>query len=188
MTLATHPDFRRTVTVYRDGWTGETRTATYAGRCIGCGVRTYDDSSSNDPRGPMGDHAASPLRPSEYGAAGQDVPACFTCQNDTEARHLRTLRRAERAGSWRYPEPAEPVAECYGCGAAIRLRGTDGGPYLGWAHEPGSVPRLSRVNPRSAPYPEDGHTAYPRNAARPDCRNRAHHFSGSWCDHCAGWA
>lgn len=195
---ARHPDFRRTVTVYRDGWTGEIRTATYAGRCILCGRRTYDDDGGNDPRGPMGDHAASPLDPAEYGATGRTVPACSLCLNDTGDRYARLLRRAERAGAWRYTEPADPVAECFTCGAPIRLRGADGGPYRGWAHTgpatfhrptaaDTAAARAAGAHPSYAPIPHNGHDGIPRNAARPGCPGHVHHFSGSWCVRCGGW-
>lgn len=179
------PDFRRSVTTYRDGWngSGSTRTATYDGPCINCGTRTYDDTGGNDPRGPMGDHASAPLDPADYSATGKTVPACFLCQNDTEEKYTATLRRAERAGDWKYTEPAEPAAECFQCGAPIRLR--DGPQYRGWTHT--GPPTFSRLNPGSAPLPEHAHEGFPRNSARPDCRARAHHFSGSWCDRCAGW-
>lgn len=181
------PDFRRTATTYRDGWNGSTstRTATYAGACVHCGTRTYTDTGGNDPRGPLGDHAAAPLDPTEYGATGATVPACFFCQNDTELRYTHTLRAAERAGDWRYTEPADPVDDCYQCGAPIRLRGVDGGQYQGWQHI--GAPTFSRDNPGSAPYPYREHDGRPRRSARLDCRNRLHHFSGSWCERCGAW-
>jgi len=186
-TLPDRPDFRRTSTTYRDGWNGSysTRTATYAGRCVNCGRRTYSDTGGDDPRGPLGDHAAAELDPAEYGATGRTVPACFLCQNDNEAKYTRTLRLAERSGRWRYTEPIEPVDTCYRCGAPILLRGPDGGQYAGWTHT--GPPTFNRGNPGSAPEPRAEHDAYPRHSVRPDCRGRAHHFSGSWCQACAGW-
>ncbi len=183
--LATHPDFRRTVTVYRDGWTGDTRTARYAGRCIGCGVRTYSDDGGNDPRGPMGDHAAMPLDPADYGATGATVPACFLCQNDTEERYRRTLNRARRAGTWRTPEP-DPT-HCYRCDAPIALRGVDGGPYLGWAHAGPMLALDPELSQWAREYRAAEHDARPRESVDSSCYARAHHFSGSWCDRCGGW-
>ena len=41
-TLGGGPDFRRNVTTY-PGWSGD-RTARYVGRCVLCGVRTFDDT------------------------------------------------------------------------------------------------------------------------------------------------
>lgn len=183
-TLATHPDFRRAETVYRDGWTGDTRTARYVGACVLCGRRTYDDDGGNDPRGPMGDHAAAPLDPAEYGAVGAIVPACFLCLNDTEQRYRMALHRAQRVGRWVYPEPA-PV--CYRCDAPIALRDAPGNQYDGWRHagpspEPAyELPQWARDS-RAA-----DHEARPSRSADPECRARAHHFSGSWCPTCGGW-
>lgn len=180
-------DFRRRVQLYRDDWRRVSRWCRFEGACVLCGRRTFGfDDGQDDPRGPLGDHAAAPLDPTDYGATGAIVPACFLCQNDTEDRYTRLLRRAERIGGWQYAEPAEPASECFGCGAPIRLAGVDGGPYRGWTHT--GPPTFSRVNPRSAPYPEHEHAAYPRNAARVECRARVHHFSGSWCPTCGGWA
>jgi len=199
-TLPDRPDFRRRETIYRDGWTGDTRTARYTGRCVLCGVRTYTDSGGNDPRGPMGEHAAAPLDPTEYGATGATVPACFTCQNDTEERYHRLLRRAERVGDWRYTEPATSAGEeCQRCGSPIRLRGGDWAAYAGWEHtgaatfhvptlDEEAAARAAGIRPSYAPTGTDDHEAYPRRDARVGCRNRAHHFSGSWCQTCGGWA
>lgn len=184
MAIATRPDFRRAVTVYRDGWTGETRTARYAGRCVNCGTRTYDDDGGNDPRGPMGDHAAAPMIAAEYSAVGQDVPACFRCQNDDESRYWATLRRARRVGGWTYPEPDPTV--CYRCDAPIALRDAPGNQYAGWRHAgPPVIPADYSARARESRSAE--HEARPSRTVDPGCRYRDHHFSGSWCDRCGGW-
>lgn len=184
MALSTRPDFRRRVTVYLDGWTGETRTATYAGRCVLCGTRTYDDDGGNDPRGPMGDHAAAPMIAADYGATGQDVPACFLCGNNDEPTYRRLLARARRVGRWTHPEPDRNT--CYRCDAPVQLRGADGSQYAGWRHAgppelPADLSQWARDN-RTAP-----HEARPSRTAEPDCRDRYHHFSGAWCATCGGW-
>jgi hypothetical protein len=183
--LPDRPDFRRTATTYRDGWNGSTstRTATYAGSCVLCGVRTYTDTGGDDPRGPLGDHAAAELDPAEYGATGAIVPACFLCGNDTEERYRRLLRRAERIGAWRYTEPAPDVdgatSECR-CGAGIAL--APGDAYAGWV-----IVRPSRYastihGDASTPPRHD-----PRDTARPDCKGRDWHHAGGWCERCGGW-
>lgn len=185
VSLATRPDFRRAVTIYRDGWTGDTRTARYVGRCVLCGRRTYDDDGGNDPRGPMGDHAAAELIPADYGATGATVPACFLCQNDSEERYRLTLRKARKVGGWRYPEP-DPTT-CYRCDAPVTLRDAPGNQYAGWRHA-GPMPALS---PDLSQWARESrtaeHEARPSRTAELDCAYRAHHFSGSWCDRCGGW-
>jgi hypothetical protein len=180
------PDFRRRSTTYRDGWNGSlsTRTATYAGSCVLCGVRTYTDTGGDDPRGPLGDHAAAALDPAEYGATGAIVPACFLCQNDDEARHTRLLRRAERVGAWQYTEPAAPV--CYRCEAPVSLRDAPGNQYAGWRHA-GPMPDVGELSQWAIEHRSAEHEPRPRDTARPDCRGRVHHFSGSWCAVCGGW-
>jgi hypothetical protein len=184
--LPARPDFRRTATTYRDGWNGSTstRTATYAGACVLCGTRTYTDSGGNDPRGPLGDHAAAPLDPAEYGAVGAVVPACFLCQNDTEERYARTLRRAERVGRWIYPEPIAPV--CGRCDARVALVMAPDNQYRGWFHLT-AAPDASELSQWAREYRAAEHEARPRETAHPDCRGRVHHFSGSWCAVCGGW-
>lgn len=95
-------DFRRKETSYRDDWRdGITRTAQYMGRCVLCGTRTYAfPDGENDPRGPLGDHAAMPMVASEHGMTGPNVPCCFTCQNDTTERYNMALNWAVAVGSW----------------------------------------------------------------------------------------
>jgi len=196
-TLGGGPDFRRNVTTY-PGWSGD-RTARYVGRCVLCGVRTFDDTDSNDPRGPMGDHAACSMVPEDYNATGDTVPVCFTCQNDSEERYTRALRRAERVGRWQYLEPGPGRPEsCYTCGAPVVLADAPGNQYAGWIHTgPATFRRPSSEEERAhkaggprpsfEPVPYDGHAAYPRRSARVECRARVHHHSGSWCATCGGW-
>ncbi len=95
-------DFRRKETGYTDTFAGRgIRTATFQGHCTLCGTRTYAfPDGENDPRGPLGDHAAAPMVASDYGMVGPDVPACFTCQNDTEGKYDRILAIAK--GCWDY--------------------------------------------------------------------------------------
>ncbi len=92
-------DFRRKETSYEDNYGRGIRTAHFMGRCALCGIRTYAfPDGDNDPRGILGDHAAAPMVASDYNMTGLDVPACFTCQNDTEAKYKRILGIAK--GRW----------------------------------------------------------------------------------------
>jgi hypothetical protein len=184
--LPDRPDFRRTATTYRDGWNGSTstRTATYAGACALCGTRTYHDTGGDDPRGPLGDHAAAELDPADYGAVGAIVPACFLCQNDTEERYTRALRLAERVGAWRYPEPSAPV--CDRCEAPVQLRDAPDNQYAGWRHT-GPAPDASELSQWAREYRAAEHEPRPRGIARPDCRARTWHHLGAWCETCGGW-
>jgi len=71
---------------YHDEWRGKDRTAEFKGNCFGCGKRTYAfTDGENDPRGPLGDHAASPLHASDAYKKGADVPLCFGCANDYDS-------------------------------------------------------------------------------------------------------
>lgn len=74
-------DIRRTDRVVRE-----------VGHCVTCNRSTWSfDDGQNDPRGALGDHAASPLVAEEYDMTGADVPQCFPCANDyvhyTEGLH-----------------------------------------------------------------------------------------------------
>ena len=85
--------------LYRDGWAGELRTCVYLGRCVACGRRCYVfEDGRNDPRGPLGDAAGSPLCAPDYDMAGPDVTACFSCMN--EERSYRAAVSVARA-RWR---------------------------------------------------------------------------------------
>ena len=94
-------DFRRSVFEYDD--LGGHHIARFVGSCVWCNVRTYaTDDGSDDPRGMLGDHAAMPFDPTEYGATGDNVPCCFMCQNDTERKYRSALQRAKTIGHWQY--------------------------------------------------------------------------------------
>ena len=82
---------------YYDGWRGHNRICRFRGKCIYCGTRTYAfDDGQNDPRGPLGDHAAMEFVADEYEMTGPDVPACFLCQNDTAEKYNAALDMAKR--------------------------------------------------------------------------------------------
>lgn len=81
-------------------WHREPRVCHYDGMCTVCQRRTYRFlDGGNDPRGPLGDHAAAPLLAKEYGCVGQDIPLCFPCANEYEA-YQTALYRARFV--WRY--------------------------------------------------------------------------------------
>ncbi len=82
---------------YVDSWDGgKIRICKYDGKCILCGTRTYYfTDGGNDPRGPLGGHAASPLEASEYNMIGQTLPACFMCQNDSSEKYEHLLKIAK---------------------------------------------------------------------------------------------
>lgn len=82
--------------VWHDDWRNADRTCRFKGECTTCGRRTYAfDDGENDPRGVLGDHAASPLHAEDYDRTGPDVPLCFLCANDYD-RYQRAMKVAER--------------------------------------------------------------------------------------------
>lgn len=94
-----------------DPWRNRTRVFTYRGRCVVCRRATWDaDDGENDPRGVLGDNAASPLVAIEYGMTGTmildhdsaltDVPLCFPCANDHD-RYDMAVALAIQA--WKHP-------------------------------------------------------------------------------------
>ena len=88
--------------LWRDSWREADRVCRFKGRCVVCGRRTYAfDDGENDPRGVLGDHAASPVVARDYDDAGPDVPACFMCMNEEPSyryalEHARRVWRASR--------------------------------------------------------------------------------------------
>lgn len=83
--------------LYHDGWRNRNRTLRYKGDCVVCGRRTYAfDDGENDPRGVLGDRAASPLHAADHGYAGDPVPLCFPCANDPNAHEAALDVAADR--------------------------------------------------------------------------------------------
>ena len=92
-------DWRRSrPQAWRDSWRGgRVRVCRYKGKCALCGIRTYAfDDGENDPRGVLGDHAASTLVAEEYEQVGPDVPACFMCVDNDERSHQTIVLIAKR--------------------------------------------------------------------------------------------
>lgn len=124
-------DIRRTgeaamctpVQVWRDAWRDTDRVLRYAGQCVTttCQQLTWAfDDGENDPRGVLGDAAASPLHAADYDMAGPSVALCFGCANigdhvDRWSRKVvpgactSPLEFAQTLWTERPAEPAEPV-------------------------------------------------------------------------------
>jgi hypothetical protein len=99
--------------IFHDGWRDTDRTCRFYGPCKACGIWTYAfDDGENDPRGALGDHAASPLDLAEHVADDEareirrvnllPIPACFGCMNDYDRyQYLMDLarRKARRLGA-----------------------------------------------------------------------------------------
>lgn len=84
--LVPYPQWtRKGPQVWHDEWRNADRILRYKGDCVVCRTSTYGfDDGQNDPRGVLGDHAASPFVAEEYELRGPDVPMCFMCANDYE--------------------------------------------------------------------------------------------------------
>ena len=75
---------------YLDGWRSRVRLCEYKGHCPVCGRTMYHfEDGENDPRGPLGDHAATFLSPRGLGVSSPRNPLtfwyCFLCSNDQQA-------------------------------------------------------------------------------------------------------
>lgn len=84
--------------VWYDGWRGRERTMRYGGKCVVCHRRIYAfDDGENDPRGVLGDHAASPIHPEDFDRDPSlpSVPVCFLCMNE-EPKYRKAVETAER--------------------------------------------------------------------------------------------
>ena len=101
-----HLDFTSSAPqTYLDPWRNSTRTMYYAGHCETCGRRCYAfEDGENDPRGPLGDHAAYPMDGREHLSPDEarwlddsnaHLMMCFPCGNSPWAYHiaLGTMQR-----------------------------------------------------------------------------------------------
>lgn len=90
-------DFRTSEPQTGHDWAGE-HVITYAGKCPVCGTRMYlIDGHQGDPRGILGDHAASSIGPDDF-YLPDDLPTirfCFTCLNDGD-RYRRAVAIASK--------------------------------------------------------------------------------------------
>lgn len=95
--------------VWHDSWRHRDRVCRFLGACVVCNRRTYAfDDGENDPRGVLGDRAASPLVAEEHERRGPDVPLCFPCGNQ-EGCYTAAMRMADRR--WALYEADHPVPD-----------------------------------------------------------------------------
>ena len=77
---------------------GETATLTFVGKCPVTGVRLYESTGSNDPRGLLGIHATEYFIAAEYDMTGPDLVASWIACNNDRAMYDRALAIAKK--SW----------------------------------------------------------------------------------------
>ena len=68
---------------------------TYLGKCPITGTRLYECDTGNDPRGPLGVHAAEVFKASEWDMTGPDVFAGWIACNNDRAIYDRALAYAK---------------------------------------------------------------------------------------------
>jgi hypothetical protein len=67
----------------------------FIGVCPVTGTRLYECNTGNDPRGPLGIHAATVFVAAEYGMTGPDLNASWIACNNDRASHERALAIAK---------------------------------------------------------------------------------------------
>lgn len=72
------------------------QTITYVGKCPVTGVRLYESTGSNDPRGPLGVHACEEFVASEYGFVGPTINTSWIACNNNRHVYERALELAKR--------------------------------------------------------------------------------------------
>jgi len=75
---------------------GETATLTFVGKCPVTGVRLYESTGSNDPRGPLGVHAVEDFVASEYGMEGPTLSASWIACNNDRRMYEKALEIAKK--------------------------------------------------------------------------------------------
>lgn len=76
-------DFRKNGKQVVDMGMDGMQTLTYLGKCPATGIRLYESTGSNDPRGPLGEHAAMEFVAKEYDMTGPTINASWiACNND----------------------------------------------------------------------------------------------------------
>ena len=71
-------------------------TAKYIGKCPLSGIRLYTCAETEDPRGPLGLHAATWFVASEYGQTGPDMAASWLVCNNNRKQYERGLAMARK--------------------------------------------------------------------------------------------
>lgn len=87
---------------FEDHWRNKVRRCDYKGHCPVCGRKMYFfEDGENDPRGPLGDHAATYMTPKDEGMSESEIPFwyCFMCANEEPNYRLAVelLRQRERS-------------------------------------------------------------------------------------------
>jgi len=72
---------------------------TFVGKCPVTGVRLYESTGSNDPRGPLGIHAVEVFKASGFDMTGPDLLASWIACNNDQRVYNRALEIAK--GSWK---------------------------------------------------------------------------------------
>jgi len=75
------------------------QTVKYVGKCPVPGVRLYESTGSNDPRGPLGVHAVTEFVAEEYGMVGPTLAASWVACNNDRENYERALEIAKK--NWR---------------------------------------------------------------------------------------
>jgi hypothetical protein len=75
---------------------------TYLGKCPVTGVRLYESDTGNDPRGPLGIHAATEFVAEEYGMEGPTLNASWIACNNDRNIYEKALVIAKK--SWKEKE------------------------------------------------------------------------------------
>lgn len=89
---------------YVDHWRQRVRKCEYKGKCPTCGKRMYAfDDGENDPRGPLGDHAAVHHEAADSDMVGEDVYVCWECYDDTDM-YAVIMKVVRLTGDWK-PKP-----------------------------------------------------------------------------------
>jgi hypothetical protein len=82
--MKTKIDFRTNKTQTVDLPFSGKSVITYLGKCPVTGIRLYESDTGNDPRGPLGYHAATEFVAEEYGMTGPVINASWiACNNDS---------------------------------------------------------------------------------------------------------
>ena len=89
-------DFRKNgVQVVNLPFDGEQKII-FVGKCPVTGVRLYESTGSNDPRGPLGIHAVTDFVASEYDMTGPGLLASWIACNNDRTKYEKALEIAKK--------------------------------------------------------------------------------------------